>query len=309
MKKSVLSNINEKVELDSVCREYKKLREERRSTGNFIYYTSLVASVFLFILAIFRTNLLVFILGSLFLIFTFIYRYYRVNHASKQLKTKIITAILKNTYKEANYEPFSSLELSEVTNSTMIKKSASFKSTDLISGVYRKNNFLVSDLFLEEGHKYKDSYGKKRVLYEPFYKGTFIKIDLLENTSLILKAYQRSEEEYFIPKDSNLKEVETHSRVFNEKFKIVTSNEIIAQKYITDDLINVLLKYDSIFKGKVSFGLVESKLYVLVNHVNALNIRANKPFNDKQLNQIIDLISLPKNLIKELELGISKYSI
>lgn len=298
-----------KENINFIYNEYKDLREARRRSGNIIDYSLLIISIVLLILGIVNKNIPLNVVVAVLLLTTLIYRYYRLNHVSKQLKAKILHELVKDAYDEVTYNPNLGLDLSIVRSSTMVKNSANYLSKDLISGIYKNRKFDICDLSLEEGHKYTDSYGKGRTMYSPYYKGSFIRFELLKNTNLIIKFYQKAEEDYFIPKDEGLKVVETQFLDFNKSFKVVTNNELLAQKVFTKELKDILLSYDKQYKGRISFGLVNNVIYVLINHLDCNNIRPNKPFNEVQLKEIISLVNLPKNIFKDLSLGTNKFDI
>ncbi len=222
-------------------------------------------------------------------------------------KSKIVQALLNDTYEKVLYKPESSINESEITESKLARKPDRFVGEDFVSGIYQNIRFRSSEVILKQRRTSSTKYGTTTT-YVPYFTGRWYIFEFRKSFKEQLRVIENDFSNWgFAP--SGFHKIETESIGFNNEFRIESTNQEFAFYIITPQMIESLKIIERNFKGSISFLWKKNQLHVAINDgKNAFEPKFNKPLNDENLKDIKRDIDIPKMIIDKLNLNHIKYS-
>lgn len=228
------------------------------------------------------------------------------NKMKKLFKTNVVKKIIEDTITDVVYMPESGVSLETFLETKMIKRPDRYHSEDFISGVYNNVKFISSDVKLEERHTTTDSNGHTTTSYETYFKGKFVRIDLIRDLPLIVQVIEK---EFLNFRITKLEKVETESIEFNKKFKTYATSKQDAFYVLTPQIQEKLLELEKKFPGTIQYSFQNGYLYTYINSSqNEFEINFSKPIDEKLISRIKTEATLPCMIINEFRLDQDKWT-
>lgn len=295
-----------KEEIEKKLTSYEEMRVAARKTAFKYYYIfipiAIVIAIFGFLLpAMFIVAIVVLIVGV-------VLGQSEMNKVKKMLKEDLIVKVISDTFPGSTYSITNGVSLSEVMAPRMVSKPDRYHTEDMITAKYKNIPFILSDVVLEEKHTTTDSNGHTHTSYSTYFKGKFIKIDLIRDLNLTLKIYEKSMLSFFQGAMSGLEKVETESIAFNKKFKTISTSQQDAFYVLTPQIQEKFLELEKSFNGNINFCFQNGYFYCLINDgSNGLEVNPSKPIDKLWLNEILNQINLPATIIDEFHFDSDKW--
>lgn len=109
-------------------------------------------------------------------------------------------------------------------------------------------------------------------------------------------------------KSKNLKEVETEFMKFNNKFRILTTDEKLVFYILTPQLQEKLIELSAHFEGGLYLDFVNSDLYFLIDDHNLTrDLSLFKPLTVERIDKVALTIAAPKIIVDVLGLATNKF--
>ncbi|MBN2300457.1 MAG: DUF3137 domain-containing protein [Acholeplasmataceae bacterium] len=223
----------------------------------------------------------------------------------KLIKNELITALLKDEFDDVYYDAKSSIPISRITQTGMVKRPDRSSAEDYIKGRYKGVEFEVCDINLKERVETRDAKGNTTVTYQTYFKGRWY----------IYKFERKFDEElrivegrgYGISK-KNLVKIDTESMIFNKKFAIYASSQEYGFYHITSSMIEKLLELEKLHRGSILYYFVDDELHIGVNDgKDYMEISMKTPINKESLKSFMSDIELIPAIINELRLDSIKF--
>lgn len=228
------------------------------------------------------------------------------NKMKKSFKTNVVKKIIEDTIEDAVYMPESGVSLETFLETKMVKRPDRYHSEDFISGVYNNVKFISSDVKLEERHTTTDSNGHTTTTYETYFKGKFVRIDLIRDLPLVVQVIEK---QFLNFKITRLEKVETESIEFNKKFKTYATSEQDAFYVLTPQIQEKLLELERKFPGTIQYSFQNGYLYTYINSSqDEFEINFSKPIDEKLISRIKTEATLPCMIINEFRLDQDKWT-
>ena len=296
----------EKDQLKEKLSTYENLRLEANKKANKVYIFLIPLVIVIAIIGIQYPPL--FFVAFVLLIIGLTYGQKEMKKVSKMLKEDLISKVIADTFENSQYSIKEGVNLGEVMQPNMIHRPDRYSSEDMITATYKNIKFLMSDIKLEDRHTTTDSNGHTRTTYQTYFKGKFVKIDLIRDLNLTLKLYEKSTFGFFQGALSGLEKIETESIAFNKKFKTLATSQQDAFYVLTPQLQEKFIELENKFRGSIYFCFQNGYFYCMINDgSDGLEVNPRKPIDDKWLKGILSEISLAATMIEEFHFDSDKW--
>ncbi len=180
-----------------------------------------------------------------------------------------------------------------------------YTSNDLISGKYKKANFMQADVRIQKVETYVDSEGNIRESIRDYFYGKWLVFDFNKKFKYNVQVREKEFNHALVSNDRSkygYKEVKMEDEKFNQAFKIYTENEHDAFYILTPQMQQRILKIRSMVKGDLLLCFINNELHIGLNNRNDSfepKIFKEEYEIDEYINKDIAVIT---NFIDELDL-------
>jgi hypothetical protein len=190
------------------------------------------------------TNILLLISGGLFC-----YAYYPILTLKSDIKGGVFPLIFRYFGSDFSYRPQSTLSAKSLRESGIVDQFDQEKNEDYIRGSYKGVSIELMESVLTRNERIQRQ-GKFENRSIELFRGLFILFDM--NKSFSGKTIVRRDSgrigNWFMSKTSALEMVELEDPVFEEKFRVMSTNQIEARYLLTSSFMERLIEVDDIFK-------------------------------------------------------------
>lgn len=264
--------INELLKNDPKAAELDKLSNSNSSLAVFFTVVGIFLTMIGLFLTFFKNFFLILIIGVIFLIIGFsknIQKSGLMNYLSSTYKAQIIDYLLKNhthAYSQEDYIDEKIFNDSQFHDHSFMKNYYDvYEGEDLLKinipnddGSKSENYLSLCDLLIEEIETNKE--GEKQTY--TIYDGTFGYIDFPFNFKCALTINTS-----YIRKDLKFQKIELEDIKFNQKFKILGTDQIEARYILTPNMMENLMRLFKSFH-RFKLVLVDDKMYLGFEYKN-----------------------------------------
>jgi len=280
--------------------KYEKIREEVIFDINKTFKKNMIIGIIL---------IPAFLIGILVIFYAYSKRERDLKEISKKLKETLLHEIVKdNLGDNANYSSNNGINLTEVMETGIINKPSSYKSEDLVYGTYKGIKYKSADIELKKIVQTYTPDGSVISSESLFFKGKYIRIDLINNKDLIVVVKEKSNinNTKNIPGNIN---IELESMAFNSKFDTKASSELDAFYVLTPQIQEKMLELESKFNGSINYIFKNGYLYILINDGrDSLEVLPKKKIDSVFFNSIISDLTISLAVIDEFSLDSMKWT-
>lgn len=225
---------------------------------------------------------------------------------TKAYKETICREVLERLFEVKEYCPEKGFSEEFVRDTYLTPMGNRFSSDDFISGSYQGNDFIHSDVHIEEHH----SDGKNSTTITLF-KGSWTVFTFPKKISSYLMIREREflsngKPGGLFSKAPKTQKVSFEDIEFNERFDVYAQDEHDAFYVCTPHFIERIKQLEATFEGRMTIGIIDSKLHVLFNNQkNAMEPSVLRKITEddfvlieNEMQCIIDIMEL-LNLIPE----------
>lgn len=194
-------------------------------------------------------------------------------------------------YAEPVFEEENKIDINEIMSFELVDKPDRYQSGNYFLTKYKEVEIEMAKITLE-----KEEIEKKKIIYKSYFSGFFIhlKMKMPHKGTLLVK------EAEFWDKDSDteFEKFEVSSSEVNEKLKIYTSSEALAERVLKDSVIEFLMNISANGGSQTSLVVKDDDLYLIFNNqMNCFKPKIKTPLNKASLKPVIEQFSLPMELI------------
>lgn len=223
---------------------------------------------------------------------------------NKQMKDKLITTLLKESYEDVYYDKNGSIQLGNILKTDTVKRPDRYTFEDYFKASYKGINFETCDLDFKERVQHRDSKGNTYYTYETYFKGRWITYRFDRHFKEGLKII----ESRFGFNKRGFEKMDTESIEFNKKFTIYTTSKEYGFYQITSSMIEKLLKLEQMHKGQIVYCFMDNELHIGINdRKDYLEVSYKTPITEEALKPVVDDIELIAAIINEFRLYGDKF--
>jgi len=180
-----------------------------------------------------------------------------------------------------------------------------YLSNDLISGKYKKTDFMQADVRIRKVETVVDSEGNVSENIRDYFYGKWLVFDFNKKFKYNVQVRERNFNHAIVSNDRSkygYKEVKMEDERFNRVFKIYTENEHDAFYILTPQMQQRILKIRDIIKGDLLLCFINNELHIGINnHSDSFEPKIFKKEHEieEYINKDIEVIT---NFIDELDL-------
>lgn len=302
-----MKNDNEiEEDLEVKLKKYEKLRVEAIRKGRKFYYILIPLAIITLGLSYYSPVLVIVAFCIWFISVGLSQK--DTNKLMDVVKTDIFTKVVADTFPGSTYSIEEGIDLHSVMEVGLLHGPDRYFSEDMITATYKNIPFITSDIKLQDKHQTTDSKGHTKTSYTTYFRGKFIKIDLLRDLDLTLKIIEKNKISLFKSSMKGLETIETESIAFNDKFKTFSTSQQDAFYVLTPQMQEKLLKMEEEYDGKMYYCFKQGFFYCLIdNRLNGLEINRKKPLDMVAYNKILEEINITPRIIDEFNFNSDKW--
>ena len=199
------------------------------------------------------------------------------NEKKQLIGTNVVSRVIAHEFNIIEYDALKFIDRDEIEAAALIDNWNSCHGSDFIHGKYKGLTFTLSDILLTFNDKGDDA-GPPRTKF----KGQWFICELNQNLNTKLRLFERSSEG-----KGKKSDVETGNKIFNDKYRILTSDPKMASEILTPYFMEYIINMDNVAKAQTYICFMDNKVhFAFYNNRNLFEANDRKVIGGMGVDQL-----------------------